>query len=364
MSDEQRRIVPVILCGGSGTRLWPLSSPERPKQLLPLIAPQTMLELTLQRVRDRAIFSAPLIVASGHLAPLIAEQPWAADATIIAEPMPRNTAPAVALALFNCDPGDLLLVLPSDHAIEEVEAFAEAVQLGRQWAEKGWFVTFGMKAERAETGYGYIRRGSALASGVAQADAFVEKPDLETAERFVAEGIYDWNAGIFLFQAKSMVAALEAFVPDLEHACRAAVERQEEQGGCRLPHPASFSRSPAISLDYAVMEKAERIAVVPVALGWSDLGSWDSLFAAGATGPGGNLLTGRVIAKEVSGCLIRSDGPVVAALGIHDLVVVAAGGAVLVIPRGQGQRVKELVEALENTPAAAPQEASEPSDRQ
>jgi mannose-1-phosphate guanylyltransferase/mannose-1-phosphate guanylyltransferase/mannose-6-phosphate isomerase len=221
-----------------------------------------------------------------------------------------------------------------------------------------------MKAERAETGYGYIRRGSALAPGVAQADAFVEKPDLETAERFVSEGIYDWNAGIFLFQAKSMVAALEAFVPDLEHACRAAVERQEEQGGCRLPHPASFSRSPAISLDYAVMEKAERIAVVPVALGWSDLGSWDSLFEAGATGPGGNLLTGRVIAKEVSGCLIRSDGPVVAALGISDLVVVAAGGAVLVIPRGQGQRVKELVEALENTPAAAPQEGSEPSDRQ
>jgi mannose-1-phosphate guanylyltransferase/mannose-1-phosphate guanylyltransferase/mannose-6-phosphate isomerase len=183
VSDEQRRIVPVILCGGSGTRLWPLSSPERPKQLLPLIAPQTMLELTLQRVRDRAIFSAPLIVASGHLAPLIAEQPWAADATIIAEPMPRNTAPAVALALFNCEPGDLLLVLPSDHAIEEVGAFAEAVQLGRQWAGKGWFVTFGIKAERAETGYGYIRRGSALAPGVAQADAFVEKPDLETAER-------------------------------------------------------------------------------------------------------------------------------------------------------------------------------------
>lgn len=346
--EDMQRIRPVILCGGSGARLWPLSTPETPKQMLPLTSPRSMLELTLGRVADNDLFVSPLIVASDRLVEMIEAQGWADDALIIAEPVPRNTAPAVALAVFNCEPEDLVLVLPSDHSIDDVAAFRDAVRQGRPWAQRGWFVTFGMKAEHPETGYGYIRRGAPLEPGVCKADAFVEKPDLSTAERFVSEGIHDWNAGIFLFKAGEMAAALAAYAPDVERACRSAIEKQGESGRRLLPDGASFARSPAISLDYAIMEKAERIAVLPVALGWSDVGSWGALFEIGARDGAGNLLAGRVIAKEVSGCLIRSDGPTVAALGIADLVVVAAAGAVLIIPRDKSQRVKELVEAIES----------------
>jgi mannose-1-phosphate guanylyltransferase/mannose-1-phosphate guanylyltransferase/mannose-6-phosphate isomerase len=305
-----------------------------------------MLEATLNRVSDRRMFAPPIIVASLDLAGIIEDKGWAADAIIIAEPVGRNTAPAVALAAFNTAPDELLLVLPSDHLIKDAAAFESAVRAGVKPAEEGWFVIFGVKPERPETGYGYIRAGAPLSDGLFETREFVEKPDREQAAAYLADGSYFWNAGIFLFRAKDMREALAAYVPAVAAACRSAVQEQKQEGQRRLPSKSHFARCPAISLDYAVIEKVGKLAVVPSVLGWSDLGSWESLFEAEAANASENILSGKVVAKDVSGCLIRSDGPVIGAIAIRDLVVIAAQGAVLIVPREQSQRVKELVEAI------------------
>jgi mannose-1-phosphate guanylyltransferase len=340
------KIRPVILCGGAGTRLWPVSTDDHPKPVLKLVGSETMLEATLSRVADPDLFVSPIIVASSAVARTIEQQGWARDAIIIAEPLGRNTAPAVALAIFNSDPDELLLVLPSDHLIKRTAAFHAAIRSALDRAKQGWFVTFGVKPERAETGYGYIRAGAPLEPGVFETSGFYEKPALEVAEDYLADGGYYWNAGIFLFRAGDMASALSTQAPDVATACRSAVAEQVTEGQRRLPAYSHFARCPAISLDYAVMEKVQHLAVVPAVLGWSDLGSWESLFEAEAKHAADNILVGKVVARDVSGCLIRSDGPVVAALGLKDLVVIAAQDAVLIVPRSQSQRVKELVEAM------------------
>ena len=346
MSDlSPRRIIPVILSGGAGTRLWPLSRQARPKQMLDLLGGGSMLGLTAARVAGDDLFAAPILVAGAVQADAI-EAALARAGTLILEPEAKNTAPAIALAALAADPDDVLLVLPSDHLIGDAAGFREAVRRALPFAAQGWIVTFGMKAERAETGYGYVERGPALGEGVFQAVRFVEKPDAATAELYVAGGRHDWNGGIFLMRAGTYLDALEAHAPQIAAAAKAAMAAATCEGRRVLPDAAAFAASPAQSIDYAVMEKAGKVAVVPVAIGWSDVGSWDALHAVSPRDEAGNALAGDVLALGARNCLIRSEGPLVAAIGIEDLVVIATADAVLIVPKAQSQRVREAVEAL------------------
>jgi mannose-1-phosphate guanylyltransferase/mannose-1-phosphate guanylyltransferase/mannose-6-phosphate isomerase len=344
---EERRIIPVILSGGAGTRLWPLSRAARPKQMLDLTGGGSMLALTAARVADPELFAPPIVVAGADQADAIAGE-LADLGTLILEPAARNTAPAIALAALDCDPDDVLLILPSDHLIADPDGFATALRRGLPFARDGWIVTFGMKPERAETGYGYIERAGALADGVFAAARFVEKPDSATAETYVTGGRHDWNGGIFLMRAGTYVDALAAHAPDILQAAEAAMTGARVEGDRILPEPAAFRDSPALSIDYAVMEKAERIAVVPADVGWSDVGSWQALYEVSSRDGDGNAVSGDAIAIDARGNLIRSDGPLVTAIGVSDLVIVATRDSVLIVPRDQCQRVKEAVDRLKD----------------
>jgi mannose-1-phosphate guanylyltransferase/mannose-1-phosphate guanylyltransferase/mannose-6-phosphate isomerase len=343
--ENQARVIPVILSGGAGTRLWPLSRAARPKQMLDLTGGGSMLALTAARVADPALFAAPIVVAGADQADAVAGA-LSGIGTLILEPAARNTAPAIALAALDSYPDDVLLVLPSDHLIADPAGFAAAVRRGLPFARDGWIVTFGMKPERAETGYGYIERAGALADGVFAAARFVEKPDAATAEAWVAGGRHDWNGGIFLMRAGTYVAALAAHAPDILQAAEAAMTQGAAVGHRIHPDAGAFAASPSLSIDYAVMEKAEKVAVVPVDVGWSDVGSWQALYEVSARDGDGNAVTGDAVAIDARGNLIRSDGPLVTAIGVEDLVIVATGDSVLVVPRDQCQRVREAVDRL------------------
>ena len=354
MSDVPARpIVPVILCGGAGTRLWPLSRQARPKQMLDLLGGGSMLELTAARVADTNLFAAPILVAGAGQADAI-EAALPQAGCLILEPEAKNTAPAIALAALTADADDILLVLPSDQLIGDAAGFREAARRALPFAAQGWIVTFGMKAERAETGYGYIERGAELGDGVHEAARFVEKPDAATAARYVAEGRHDWNGGIFMMRAGTCLDALEAHAPEIAAAARAAMEGAKREGRRLLPEAAAFAASPSQSIDYAVMEKADKVALVPVAIGWSDVGSWEALHAVSPRDEAGNALAGDVLALGTRDCLIRSDGPLVAAIGVEDLVVIATADAVLIVPKAQSQRVREAVEALKQVGRGEP----------
>jgi mannose-1-phosphate guanylyltransferase len=346
-----KRITPVILSGGAGTRLWPLSRLGRPKQLLPLGADgDTLLQATARRASDPERFAAPVLVAAADHAEEIERQLGeieAAPARLILEPDARGTAAAIALAALSAEPDELLLVMPSDHVVRAPEAFRAAVERALPLAEADRLVTFGISPERPETGYGYIRSGEPLGEGVFAAEAFVEKPDRATAEAYLLDGRYLWNGGIFLFRAEAFLDELEAFEPDILSAARAALAAQKEEAGRIWPDARCFARAPSRSIDHAVMERSARVAVVPVEMGWSDIGSWDALHGIGDKDADGNVLTGDVVAIDSHGCLIRSDGPVIVTIGAEDLVVVATERAVLVAPRGQSQRVREAIEALQ-----------------
>jgi mannose-1-phosphate guanylyltransferase len=346
MSDAPARpIIPVILSGGSGTRLWPLSRGARPKQMLDLLGAGSMLGVTAERVADGALFAPPLVVAAAGQADAI-EAALPGIGGLILEPEAKNTAPAIALAALAADPDDLLLVLPSDHLIGDAAGFRDAVRRAAPFAQDGWIVTFGMKAERGETGYGYIERGPALGEGVHQAVRFVEKPDAATAGRYAAGGRHDWNGGIFLMRAGIYLDALADHAPKIAKAAEAAMAGARRKGRRIHPDAAAFAAAPALSIDYAVMEKAGKVAVLPVAIGWSDVGSWDALYEVAARDEAGNAIAGDVFALGARNCLIRSEGPLVAAIGVEDLIVIATADAVLIVPKAQSQRVKEAVEAL------------------
>jgi len=346
MSDAPARLIlPVILSGGSGTRLWPLSRAGRPKQMLDLLGAGSMLGATAARVADPGLFAAPVLVAGAGQAEAI-EAALPDLGSLILEPEAKNTAPAIALAALAADEDEMLLILPSDHLIGDVAGFRDAVARGLPFAREGWIVTFGMKAERAETGYGYIERGPALGEGVHQAVRFVEKPDAATAGRYVGGGRHDWNCGIFLMRAGTFLDALASHAPKIAKAAKAAMAGARRKGRRILPNAAAFAASPSLSIDYAVMEKADKVAVVPVAIGWSDAGSWDALHEVSERDAAGNAIAGDVLALGTRGCMIRSEGPLVAAIGIEDLVVIATPDAVLIVPKAQSQRVKEAVDAL------------------
>lgn len=342
-------IRPVILSGGSGTRLWPMSRSERPKQLLSLTDSETMLQLTARRTMTRPGYASPIVVANAAHAGEIERQLGQIgiiDAEIVLEPAARNTAPAIALAALAADPADMLLVMPSDHVIENVDAFMAAVAAAIPLCAQGWFATFGITPDAPETGYGYIRRGEELAPGVNRVERFVEKPDVETARSYLASGDYSWNGGIFLFTAGSYLGALGRLEPAMLAAATEGMGKARREGGLIYPDALAFGASPSESVDYAVMEKVDRVAVVPVNMGWSDLGSWDALHAIAPRDAANNARHGEVIAIDTSGCLLRTDGPLMAAVGIKDLIVIATGDAVLILPRGSSQDVKRAIEAL------------------
>lgn len=344
-------ITPVILSGGAGTRLWPLSRLGRPKQLLPLGSGEgTLLQDTARRAADPARFRPPLVVASSDHADEVDRQLAAADmpaAALILEPQARGTAAAIALAALTAGPEEILLIMPSDHVIADLPAFQAALDIAAPLAEADLLVTFGIAPDRPETGYGYIKRGAALAAGAYRAERFVEKPDLATAEAYLADGGYSWNGGIFLFRAEAYLDALEALAPDILSAVRASLAAQREAERRIWPDERGFARAPSRSIDHAVMEHSDRVAVVPVEMGWSDIGSWDALHRMSEADAAGNVLVGDVVAVDSRDCYIRSDGPVIVTLGTQELVVVATERAVLIAPRGESQRVREAIEALQ-----------------
>jgi mannose-1-phosphate guanylyltransferase/mannose-6-phosphate isomerase len=351
-------IHPVILSGGSGTRLWPMSRSLYPKQLLALTGERSLLQETARRVADNGAFAAPVIIANEEHRFIIAEQlreiGIAAEALIL-EPFGRNTAPAACVAALRLvaarapgDPEPLMLVMPSDHAIGDVAGFRQAIDCAAAAARAGHLVTFGITPERAETGYGYIASGRPIEAvqGAFAVTGFVEKPDPETAERYVASGEYFWNSGIFLFPAALYLSELERRCPDMLAACKAALAAaRTDTDFVRLDRTA-FAACPSDSIDYAVMEHTNAAAVVPVTMGWSDLGSWDALWEMDQKDSSGNALSGNVVAEATRNCYLRSEAGLVAAIGVEDIVVVATSDAVMVAPRNRTQEVKQLVGRL------------------
>lgn len=339
-----KTIIPVILSGGSGTRLWPMSTLEKPKQFLALTSDQSMFQLTVLRTVDRATFAAPIIVANARHADLIEDQLAEIgmdDSTIILEPCARNTAPAIALAALEAGEAPIL-VMPSDHVITDVASFHAAIAAALPLVEQGWLVTFGISPTGPETGYGYIRKGPPLREGVHQVDRFVEKPDRAGAEAMISDGHHLWNGGIFLFRGDAFVEALALYTPEMLAAARAAMASPRREGRRIHPDESAFAASPGNSIDYAVMEQAERVAVVPATMGWSDVGSWDSLYALASKDDDGNFARGDVRLLGTSGMMVETDGLRISASGVDNLIVIASGNEVLILPRGQSQDVKKF----------------------
>lgn len=342
-------IRPVILSGGSGTRLWPLSLPHSPKQFLRLTGELSMLQYTVQRVLNEPGYDAPVIVANAQHRDMLSTQLRAIgveDHKVILEPLARNTAAAIALAAVASPSDQPLLVMPSDHVIQDVVGFRSAVESALPSVRNGLLVTFGITPQGPETGFGYIQQGAVLETPVHKVQTFVEKPNVETASAYLAEGGYLWNGGIFLFRAGDYVTALSRYAPEVLDAARKAVDDGTTAGIYFLPEPSAFGRSPSISVDYAVMEKADNVAVVPLDVGWSDVGSWDALYDHLPKDDQQNVMSASCLQIESEGCLLKSEGPMIATVGVQDLIVVASSEAVLVVARGESQEVKALVDIL------------------
>jgi hypothetical protein len=345
-------LVPVILSGGSGTRLWPLSRELHPKQFLPLVGEQTMLQDTVQRLAGLKA-GAPIVVCNAHHRFLVAEQLRAIGSPagdIILEPVGRNTAPAVAIAALAALAGTagedaLILVMPADHCLRDVGAFQAAVEVGITSARQGHLVTFGVVPTAAEVGYGYIRRAQGEGPSYPIAE-FVEKPDAERAAQYVASGDYLWNSGMFLFSARRFVEELDQFNPGMLSACRKAFEEAHRDLDFVRLGVESFSQCPSDSIDYAVMEKTRAAVVVPLEAGWSDVGSWSALHESLPADSRGNVARGDVVTEDTSGCYLYSSERLIATVGLTDTVVVETKDAVLVAPKSRVQDVKALVAKL------------------
>ncbi len=351
------KITPVILSGGSGTRLWPLSRAALPKQFLPLVSENTMLQETIKRISKWDGINAPIVVCGNDHRFLVAEQLRELDISakaIMLEPVGRNTAPAIAAAALalleepQVDDEALMLVLPSDHVIGDVDAFEKSVQNAAAAARAGQLVTFGIKPNSPEIGYGYIQSGKSLinAVGCFEVSRFVEKPSLKIAEEYLESGDFFWNSGMFLFKPSVYLAELEKFRPTIVKQIQLAFEKSyQDLDFCRLDEEA-FTKSPSDSIDYAVMEQTNLAAVVPVDMGWNDVGSWAALWEVQGKDTDGNSIRGDVIIDAVQDSLIRAESRVVAAVGIKDMVIVETPDAVLVAHKDSAQDVKKIVDYL------------------
>jgi len=335
-------IYPVVLCGGSGTRLWPRSRKHAPKPFLPLVEDRTLFEATLGRCADERRFAAPIVVTGkAHLEHVEAQAAAFEGATVIVEPEAKNTAAAIALAAERLPADAIMLVCPSDHHIADAEAFRQAACAAARLAEQDWLVSFGIAPTSPETGYGYIRRGAPLEEGF-QIERFVEKPDRPTAERFLADGNYSWNGGIFVYRAGAFLDELRRHRPGLAEAVHRSVADGREQGSEVHPEPAAFAEIEPESVDYAVMENTLRAAVVPVSMGWSDIGSWQALRDAREGDEAGNRTRGRVELVDCRNVLAETDGPRISVIGLEDIAVVVDGDEVLVTTMAGAQKVGKL----------------------
>jgi len=345
-------ILPVILSGGAGTRLWPLSRELYPKQLLPLASEKTMLQETILRLEGIPELENPLLVCNDAHRFMVAEQVRQLDKepqAIILEPCGRNTAPAVAIAALYAQKGGtdpVLLVLPADHLIQDVPVFHQAVQSGVAQAEQGALVTFGIVPTQPETGYGYIRaekRSSSFAYPVAE---FVEKPDLETARSYLRSGDYYWNSGMFMFRASRYLEELKRYQPEMLTSCQSALTGIISDLDFQRLDEAAFAACPADSIDYAVMEKTDQAVVIPLSAGWNDIGAWSALWDVQPRDTEGNVLIGDVLTEAADDCYLHASSRLIAAVGVKDLVVVETADAVLVASRDQVQNVKGIVGQL------------------
>lgn len=338
---NERLIHPVILCGGSGTRLWPMSRKACPKPFLPLIGDTTLFEQAVGRVAGHARFAAPVVVAGEGHGELIAAQMHGASHRLVVEPAAKNTAPAIALAAALLPDDDIMLVCPSDHHIANETAFREAALAAAALAADDYLVSFGIAPDRPETGYGYIRRGERLSGGYAIAQ-FVEKPDLERAREYLASGEYSWNGGIFAFRAGAFLDELAEHRPAMAAAVREAVAKGREDGSRFHPDADSFAGIEGDSVDYAVMENTARAAMVPADVGWSDIGNWAALHEALGGDEDGNTVQGYADLSDCTNVLAISDGPRISAVGLSDICIVVSGGEVLVTTRDGAQAVGKL----------------------
>lgn len=351
-------IVPVILSGGSGSRLWPLSRQLYPKQFHALTGPDSLLQETVTRLDGIEGVEAPMVVCNDEHRFMVAEQLREIGVTpagIFLEPVGRNTAPAVAVAALAARKGDeqaTLLVLPADHVIGRREAFYAAVNAARPLAEDGWLMTFGIVPTGPETGFGYIRAGGDIAadggqkSGAFEIAEFVEKPDQDTAQAYVSSGDYLWNSGMFMFSATRYLEELEAYEPEIVRCCREALDKARTDFDFVRLDADVFANCPGNSIDYAVMEKSQRCGVVPLDAQWNDVGSWSALWEVGAQDEQGNVTHGDVLVDNVTNSFLYSEGRLVAAIGLADHVVVETDDAVLVAAKSDVQNVKKIVERL------------------
>jgi len=347
------KILPVILSGGSGTRLWPASRSMYPKQLLPLVGEQTMLQATALRIRGlEGASDSCLIVSNESHRFLVAEQINAIQmrSQIILEPEGRNTAPAVALAALQALETDdvILLIMAADHVIKDVDAFQAAVQIGVGAAEAGRLVTFGIVPTKPETGYGYVR-ANANGNDPVPVEEFVEKPNADMAQMYLDDGGYFWNSGMFLFRASTFLEELEQQAPDILAACKESMESKSLDGDFVRPDSEAFKRCRSDSIDYAVMEKSDNSSMVPLDAGWSDVGSWAALHDVSEADAAGNAVVGDVLIHDCEGMYIQAESRLVTAVGLKDVIVVETKDSILVADRAQSQDVKILVDRLKES---------------
>jgi mannose-1-phosphate guanylyltransferase/mannose-1-phosphate guanylyltransferase/mannose-6-phosphate isomerase len=347
-------IFPIVLSGGAGTRLWPYSRKKHPKQFQSLGSDQSLLQDTVRRTTGDSMFAPPMIICNEEHRFLVAEQLRAVDIvarSIVLEPVPRNTAPAVAVAALivaRDDPDGILLIMPSDHAISDREGFLETVRRGNSAAVAGSLVTFGIKPTRADSGFGYISAGAATeySENCFEVGKFVEKPTIEKAEEYVQSGKYYWNSGIFMFSASTYIEELRRFDPDIVENCQAAIERgQDDLDFFRLDED-SFTAAKSISIDYAVIENTDRAVVVPAEYAWCDVGSWNSLWEYLDKDEDGNSFVGNIVSQGARNSLAWSNNRMVALLDVDDLVVATTDDVVLVCARNSSQKIKSVVEKL------------------
>jgi len=349
-------MIPVILSGGSGSRLWPLSRKQFPKQFLALTGEQSLFQQTVERLAFEGM-QQPVLVCNKEHRFIVKEQLQNRKLSVqslMLEPFGRNTAPAIAISamkLIEQGRDELLLVLPADHVIEDQKAFQRSLALATNAAERGKLVLFGIPATRPETGFGYIKcdlsERDGLPNGVNRVMQFVEKPDEARAQQFVESGDYFWNSGMFLFRASVFLDELKQHDPDIYDTCWAALERSLHNGEEVLIDPATFACCPDNSIDYAVMEKTQLACVVPMSAGWSDVGSWSSIWDVHAKDENGNVIKGDVVAMDTHNSLIHSNGKLVTVLGMDDVVVVETKDALMVAHKDKVQDVKKLVNALD-----------------